>query len=343
MHQKTEIFLLDKDFSLIFGPIDSLTSVVWSERYFEIGSFTLHFPREMIAVFEKAVYVTDGERCGRIEYLVSDEDNSCELGGHLLEVLLSDRRMIGKASYSGTVTEAVVSAVEANLRGLDIIIGESAVISDTAVLPYEWDNLSDWVYSVLKPYGASYKITLDSERMKPIFRIVQGIDRSSESIEATQPAIFSASFGNIVSISLEQDSSDFKNVAYVEGSDGTVVTVDRSENGEKREIYKKATDIAPSKFADETEYQTALRIRGTETLAKYPRGLYVTAETDTDALPRYGKDYLIGDICDVVDEGFGLSYALRLTAVDTVYENGLCLICPSFGEEIRRVKRVMSV
>lgn len=343
---KNEIFLLDKSFSLIFGPIDSLSSIVWSERYFESGTFTLHFPREMIGSFAGAAYVADGEKCGRIEYLVTDEDGGCELGGHLLEVLLSDRRMVGKGSYSGTVTEAVTAAVEANLRELGVVVGESVDIADNVTLPYEWDDLSEWVYSVLKPYGASYRITLDWQTMKPVFAVVKGADRSSESLSDTsadtQPAIFSASFGNIVSISLEQDSADYKNVAYVEGSDGTVAAVDNSGGGERREIYKKASDIAPSKFQNTAAYEAALRTRGAETLAKYPKGLFVSAETDIDALPRYGTDYSLGDICDVVDEDLGLSYALRLTAVDTVYENGLCLICPSFGEEISRIKRVMA-
>lgn len=345
MAMKNEVFLLGSDFSLIFGPIDYFSSVVWSERYFEAGTFTLHFPREMIGDFAGAAYVTDGEKCGRIEYLVTDEDGGCELGGHLLEALLGDRIMFGKGSYSGTVTEAVTAAVKANLRELGVVIGRSVEISDSVTLPYEWDDLSEWVYSVLKPYGASYKITLDWEMMKPVFTIVKGADRSSDSLEDTpddtQPAIFSASFGNIVSISLEQDSAEYKNVAYIEGSDGTVATVDDSRGGERREIYKKASDISPSKFANTAAYEAALRTRGAETLAKYPRGLFVSAETDTDALPRYGTDYALGDICDVVDESFGLSYALRLTAVDTVYENGLCLICPSFGEEISRIKRIL--
>lgn len=342
MGVKTEIFLLDDSFSLIFGPLDYFSSIVWSERYFEAGTFTLHFPREMIRDFEGASYVTDGEKCGRIEYLVTDDDGGCEVGGHLLEALLGDRIMMGKGSYSGTVTEAVNAAVEENLRGLGVVVGGSVDISDNVTLPYEWDDLSAWLYFVLKPYGASYRITLDPETMTPVFAVVRGADRSSDAQTSSQPAIFSASFGNIVSISLEQDSAEYKNVAYIEGSDGTVATFDASGGGEKREIYKKASDISPSKFQSTTEYEAALRIRGAETLAKYPRGLFVSAETDTDALPRYGTDYALGDICDVVDESFGLSYALRLTAVDTVYENGLCLICPSFGEEISRIKRVLA-
>lgn len=338
-----EIYLLNRDFSILDGPVDDLTSVVWAERYFEPGSFTLHFPRGMIRRFADAAYVTDGEKCGRVEYLVTDEDGGCELGGHLLEILLRDRRMFGKGLVSGTVTEAVTSAVEANLRELGVELGESVEITESVTLPYEWDDLSDWVYSVLKPYGAAYRILLDWDTMTPVFSIVRGADRSSENAasESIQPAIFSASFGNIVSLSLEQDSSDYKNAIYVEGSDGTVVEVDQSGGGERREYYRKASDIAPSKFADNTAYEAALRNRGAETLAKYPKGFYVFAESDTDALPRYGTDYAIGDICDVVDENLGLSYGMRLTEVDTVYENGSCLICPSFGENIRRVKRIL--
>lgn len=336
-----EIYLLDSTFSIIEGPIDSFTSVVWSERYYEAGTFTMHFPMELIGRFSDAVYVTDGEKCGRIEYLMTGEDGGVELGGHLLEILLADRCMMGKGKYSGTLTEAVEAAVSDNLRGLNIALGESVSLTDAAELSYEWDNLSQWVYSVLKPSGASYRITLDWDSMTPVFAVVKGSDRSSDSAEGVQPAIFSASFGNIVSISMERDSSDFRNVAYVEGSDGTVVTVDQSGGAEKREYYRKASDIAPQKFESTSAYEEALRLRGMEALAKYPEGFYVSAETDSEALPRYGIDYALGDICDVVDEELGLSYALRLTQADTVYENGSCMICPSFGEEISRIRRIL--
>lgn len=343
-----ELYFLREDFSLLAGPVDTFTSAVWSERYFEAGTFTLHFPRSLLPEVQEAAYVRtrasgEGEiRCGRVESLSTGSDGDCEMGGHLLETLLSDRVMVGEGSFSGSVTEAVREAVAANLRGCGVVLADTAEwgqIPDFVTLSYGWDNLSRWLYSVLRPYGASYRITLEGEdTLVPTFRVVLGQDRTADGGER---AIFSASFGNVVSLELEKQSGDMRNVIYVEGRDGTVVTVDRSGGGVRREVYKKASDIDPDGFSGEADYRNALMRRGAEVLAEMPEGLSVSCECDGEALPLYGRDYRLGDVCDVVDEELGVSYGMRLTAADTVWEGGREMIFPLFGDEVRSVKQIL--
>ena len=350
-----DLYFLDGRFEPVTGAVDVCSSIVWSERYFENGSFTLHFPRELLPSVYDAVYVRTGIengriKCGRIAYMMTDdeeESGSCELGGTLLESLFDDRLLAGKGCYTGTLTEAVCAAVADNLRNCGVILGDSAVIDDAVSLTYEWDTLSDWLYSVLRPFGASYRIELDPDRNVPVFRIVRGLDRSSgigdtvtENFNTWQ-AVFSTSFGNIASIRFERDTSGKKNVVYVEGSDGTVVTVDGSGGGEKREMHKAVSDVKPADFADSASYEAALRMRGAEILANYSEVYHIAAETDTGVSPVYGVDYALGDICDVADNALGLSFGMRLTAVDDVTENGTRMFYPSFGEEIRQVRRLI--
>ncbi len=338
-----ELYFLDENFDVTAGPMDEFTSIVWEERYFETGTFTLHFPRALLAAIGEATYVRTGDdgpiRCGRIEYVETADDGGCEMGGHLLEVLLSDRVIEGKKTYSGEVTQAVCRAVRENLRGLSLAVEEGDSLGETVTFSGEWDNLAAKLYAVLKPYGASFTITLDRETNRPVFRVVRGKNRSTTGGEH-QPAIFSSSFGNIVSISMNSVTDKMKNRAYIEGSDGTVVCVDNAGGKTGREIYKKASDLSPTDFSTNSAYLDALQQRGRELLAKYPTSVFVCAECDTEALPLYGRDYTIGDICDVVDEELCLSFALRLTAVDFVYENGTHGIYPSFGEEISTVRRI---
>lgn len=347
-----DLYFLGEDFSLLDGPIDEFTSIVWSERFNEVGTFTLHFPRFLIGRVNTASYVRcspadNGGRilCGRIEYLTTADDGDCEMGGHMLEVLLQDRIMYGKGTYTGTVSGAALSAVNENLRNNALttitISSDSAEIAESVTAGYEWDSLSDWLYSLLTPYGASYRIELDADTMKPVFRIITGTDLTSDANVDAQPAVFSSSFGNIVLIGLERQSAGMKNVAYVEGADGTVVTLDKSGGGHVREIYKKASDISPDDFSSSAAYTAALSVRASEVLAKLGEAVYVSAECDADALPRYGIDYHLGDICDIVDDELCLSFGMRLTAVDTVCEGGMKLIYPSFGDEVRYVRQLM--
>lgn len=332
----TELYFMDENFRLIEGPVEDMTSVVWSERYFEPGTFTFHFPREAVKRIAGASYVRSGKNaagdvfCGRIEYLRADTDGDCEMGGHMLECLLDDRVTYGDSQWTGTVTDAVLEAVTENLRGSPVNIGaEHASIPDEVTLTSAWEPLSDWVYATLRPYGASCRVTLDENDI-PTFTIVKGADLSTDACD--QPVIFSASFGNIFSIEMEEDTREMKNVAYVEGSDGTIACADLSDGGGKREIYKKAGDIRPDDFQTDDAYRAALTRRGREILAKYSADVNVTAEIDADALPVYGTDYRIGDVCDVVDEELGIRRAMRLTRVDWVAENGRVAVYPGFGE-----------
>ncbi len=324
----TELYFLDKSFRIVEGPVEDMTSVVWSERYFEPGIFTFHFPRELVKRIGGASYVRSGMNsagqmfCGRIEYLRADTDGDCEMGGHFLECLLSDRVLMSGV-WSGTVTEAVLGAVENNLRQSPVIIGGThALLTDAVTLTAGWEEMGDWLYAALRPYGASYRVILNEDDV-PEFCIVQGETRSG--------VIFSASFGNIFSIETKQDSAEMKNAVYVEGRDGTVVCADSSGGSDVREMHIKAADIDPDSFETEDAYRTALLRRGYEILAKHPAEFAVRAEIDGDALPVYGVDYHLGDVCDVVDEELGVQIALRLTQVDWVSENGRTSVYPVFG------------
>ncbi len=350
-----DLYFLDASFEPMTGPADAFTSIVWSERYFENGTFTLRFPKELLPVVYDAVYVRTGVengrmKCGRITYLLADdeEDGGCEAGGYLLESLFDDRVISGEGCSSGTLTEAVHAVVAANLRGCGVVIGEdSAELTEEVSLTYAWDTLSEWLYSVLKPFGASYRIELDPAENVPVFRIVRGADRSSGIGETVSEnynpwqAVFSSSFGNISSIRFERDTAGVKNVVYVTGADGTTVTVDKSGGGPKREMYREVADVKPGDFAATSSYTAALTQRGEEILANYPEAVCVSAETDAGVSPEYGADYALGDICDVADDTLGLSFGMRLTAVDDVTENGVRTLYPLFGEEIRQIRRIV--
>lgn len=324
----TELYFLDGNFRILEGPVEDMTSVVWSERYFEPGVFTFHFPRELMKRLGGASYVRSGVNsagqvfCGRIEYLRADTDGDCEMGGRFLECLFGDRVLRG-GPWSGTVTDAVLAAVSENLRNSPVIIGgDHAAIDEPADFTAGWEEMDKWIYNALRPSGASFRVFL-SENDVPVFRIVRG--------ETLENVIFSASFGNIFSIETRRDTSGMKNAVYVEGRDGTVVCADNSGGGEMREMYQKAADIDPDSFADNGAYRSALLRRGFEILAKHPGQFAVSAEIDTDALPVYGIDYHLGDVCTVVDEELGVCVLLRLTQVDWVTENGRTSVYPVFG------------
>lgn len=341
-----ELYLLDNNFNTV-DIIDEFTSMVWEEKFHSIGSFTLIFPRKYAARVRNAAYIRtsfDGDccKCGRIERLFIEDDAECKVTGHLLEVLLHDRILAKKGSASGSVTTCIIDTVTDILSDCGIGIASlQPQIQASASITYCYNNLAEWLYKTLKPYGASFRVTLDADSDEPLFSIILGKDRTESSDSGEQPAIFSSSFGNIVSLEYEENSAEIKNFLYVEGGDGTVVTVDRSANGKRREIYSLADDILPEDYETADAYTAALHTRGIETLSKCADGRRISVECDSDALPRYGSDYALGDLCDVCDEELGLSFEIRITSVDTVWENGRKTVFPSFGDEIRSIRSLL--
>jgi len=335
-----ELYLLNSQFKLISAPVDRMVSVVWSMRFFECGSFRIIFPaeRDLLTLLKSSLYVctnagADGmARCGRIEYTGYYGNNYIEVSGRLLESLLCDRIINSPASFSGTVTSAVCSAVSQNLRGLPVeISAESDIIEDEVTLYGDWDVLSDWVYQNLKPFGASYMVLLDVIHEKAVFKIVRSVN------DGYAP-VFSSSFENIAEVRYEASSRDMKNTAYVEGNDGVTAVLDLSGGGDVREIYCRAYDIKPSDFETQALYTEALKQRGRAVLAEHPAEEYISCAADTSVKPVYGEDYHIGDMCYVEDELTGISVYTRITELDEVWENGGIRVYPAFGEKISGIK-----
>ena len=351
MEKGGELTFLDGNFAPVEGPVEEYGSAVWSERYFEPGSFTLRMPRSLLRRVSRAMYVRCGGEdggilCGRIEYRGAEEAGACEIGGRLLGALLEDRVIaeIPSLPADTDAAEAVLSVAEANLRGMGILVDRenSVTLGSPASPAGRWDNLGAWCYAALKPYGAAPEIRLrpmgENGALVPVLRVIRGVDRSAEGNAGR--VVFSKSFGNILSVSFERDGSRMKNAVYVEGADGTVVLADQSGGAGRRETYKKASDIAPTKYENETAYRAALMRRGEELLAGRAEVLCVSAESDTGALPVWGRDYRLGDVCDVADEEIGVSFAVRLTGVDHVWEGGGAMRVPIFGEEARILRRL---
>lgn len=341
-----ELYFLDENFCVIDGPIDDALYAMWEERFFAPGTFEVRLPRALFSSACRAVYVTavaggGVSLGGRVEYVSSGEDGGCEIRGRLLEALVSDVVLRGGGCYTGTLSDVLREVLEENLSNTPVqLASDFCGVEDEVTLAPAWQNLAEWLYATLRPYGASFSVRLVGG--VPTLRVEAGRDLTSEGGEGVPRAVFSTSFGNIAGVEYERDAREMRNFAYVCGSDGYVVTVDNSGGGPRRETYKNAADIVRSRFPSEEEYVSALVHRGEEVLARCPEAVYVSAESDGGAGLTCGVDYALGDVCDVADSELGLSLKLRVTGVTTVYENGGCSVRPTFGDEVGFIKEPSS-
>lgn len=332
-----ELYFLDREYNVLDGPIDRFTSAVWSEKYYETGSFTVHMPKKFFSSAAGAEYLrtefdTKGEcLCGRIDnvLLTSDEEGDCEVSGVMLEGLLGGRVMYGTGEKSGKLGECVTEAVRANLRSLPITLDEDcgATAVSECMISWSWDNMERWLYEVLRPYGASYRVRLKRGAEKPVMTIVTGEDRSAY-------AVYSTSAGNIIALEYEKAYGNIRNFAYVEGGDGAVAVVNKY-SADRRELYRSAGELNAEKYSDEAEYRRALRQKGEEALAKYPVSVTMTVKAAPRMPPLYGEDCVLGDICGIREDELGIKTAMRMTAADIVCEGGGVEVYPCFGENAK--------
>ncbi len=315
-----ELYFLDKGLNRITQPIDTVISLIWRMRFFECGSFRAVFPLDvrLTAAAQKAEYlcaVRDGTiRCGRIETCEITADG-IRLEGRLPECLLADHVIEGRFLRAGMVSAAVLRVVSENCRELPLAMGaDSDVIERMGSFSADWDNLASWVYRVLRPYGASFRVELDPEMGVFLFRVVNPVRENG--------MVFSSSFGNIFDLAYCRKSSSLKNKVYIEGKDGKTIWMDVSNGMAKKELYRKADDLSWDMFETEAEYTEALMTRAKEVLAEYTSDTVVRYQASADEMLRFERDYHLGDFCYAADENMGIYAKVRIVGADEVWENG---------------------
>ena len=335
-----ETYFLNGDFKII-SVTDSLISCKVVKRFFSAGDFTLTVPAS-VGIRSAAEYFLDPNSgfCGIIESR-SVEDGVLTVSGRSLEALLERRIIYGGGIYSGNVESAVRTAVEQNAikkRPLsNLTLGSAAGLVGDGYLETAWMDLSGWIYSSLRSLEASYSVTLDSVTGGLVFRVEKKRDRTRSS---SSPVVFSESLGNIEELKISADTSDEKNVAYVRGSDGTCAVAGsvELEGTIRRETFVSAADIFPERYAGHDAYVAALVKRGNEKLALM--GGNYKASGVTIHGPQFGRDYLLGDVCEIEAES-GLSFSAMVTSVTYVYTGGEAVVYPAFGDDEKTLRRLV--
>ncbi len=251
-----------------------------------------------------------------------------------------------------------------------LVCGASEMLYDAAGNSYQIDDapggrtLSDWLRASLAAAEASYRILPDYDAGMLIFCVYRGLDRTQTQKKNT-PCVFSTSFSSIGALEYISDTEEYRNFAYIagegEGDARVTVTLDlRTDINEPlRELYVDARDLR-SDDGGETmsaeSYQNLLLSRGRERLLAHRRilqmegeataapmtGLHEECGTDPwDSLPpigytaaqpfRVGRDFSLGDLCDIASEALGMVWSERITSVVYTYEGNSCTSTAHFG------------
>lgn len=224
-----DIYILDGDFEIV-DIIDDFKSMIWTDRYNDIGDFELVVSDiKWKKILKKDYYlqIDQSDRLMIVDHISGsiDEEGSPELTftGHSLEHILTRRIIWYKFSYQGPIHKAVQTLIYDN--AIDPHIPARKIPN----LGYSWDesidkNLlvafdelhGDILYDTIKSscdlHDVGFRMRYFNKVMS--FELYRGIDRSYSQSD-NLPVVFSEKLDNLQNAQFTDDNSEFKNVAYV--------------------------------------------------------------------------------------------------------------------------------
>lgn len=345
------IWKLDNNSFDKIAVVDDATSVIWVQRFSDIGEFEVYIraSKEQLELFGTGdVFITrpDSDIAMYVEKvrLTTDEENGDYLtvSGRSAELMLL-WRIVQFESFSGSSATA-----ENTIRFLFtlkfLISGEVGKIDWLSIeQSHEWDDktthqytgksLYEIIQSLCVEVGYGFKFHWTGSGFE--FQLYKGTDRSYDQ-NVNSFVVFSPTFENLGRTEYEKNTSEYVNAALVggegEGSARTFVEV--AEQGKTgfyyRQVYLDARNSSQEELTTE-EYETQLINDGKAQLEE----MKVTAEYSGEILNynmyEYGKDYFLGDKVSIKNE-YGITGNATITEITEVEDASGYRLVPTFSE-----------
>lgn len=249
--------------------------------------------------------------------------------GQAYDILTGTREAVAR----DWVDNNCITPADALRAQYPIVLGAAQGLGATITDQTRYASLVAEVSRILSPEDLSFNIDLDIANHQFVFKVLEGKNRTS--IQSVNSRIlFGLKYGNISEYRKVTDSSGEKNVIYVggngDGPDQSVVKVDASGSGRKKEAYFNA------KGADNTE----LAERGEQAIAEKSKANTYEFESLNRQFT-YGVDYDLGDYVTVVIDKDTYSH-LQIRQITESYEKGKIRVIPEFGKTERTMTGELS-
>lgn len=255
-----DVYVYDQNIQLV-GIVDSYKSLIWAERYWEVGDCELYVKAttENLSLLHKGYYLarnTSTMVCviKRIELDTSAENgNYLIVSGYDCKQWLDQRVVWSMMNADGNAESFIRSMVDkalgnASLYGRQIVnkngsrifyLGDSAGFSEVLTEQVSYKNVGDKVREYCRKYGWGYRVVFSNNLFW--FQLYKGTDR-------TNSVIFSNDYENLSATKYVEDETHMGNVALVAG-EGEGSKRSRNVSGfasstERYEIFVDAKDIS---------------------------------------------------------------------------------------------------
>ena len=343
-------YLLDTSLKYI-RIIESYSSMIWAQRYFEAGDFELHMPvsADVLHDFQRNYYIVrddDLTQAMIIENIQITTDveagDYITITGKSLKSILNRRIIWTQTVVRGNLETAIRSLITQNVispviaaRAIDnVILGDTIGLTDSINSQFTGDNLGETLTILGRTYGIGYDLKLDIANKNFIFVLIKGEDRTYQQ-NVNPRVVFSNTYENLLTTDYTLNSDEYKNVALVAGEgEGTArktATIGTASGLNRYELFVDARDISSNDGEIQpADYNDLLVSRGMEDLSQCEIVEDINGEVETHSLYKPNIDYFVGDIVEIINM-YGISMTPRIIElIECVDENGYTCI-PTFS------------
>lgn len=349
-----ELYTLDSLLRRV-NVIDKFETLIWTERFSEIGDFELHIAS---TVESRSLLTPDTWLATNLSYRVmviesvertyNEEGSNLVVKGRSIEKFMDER--LAKATASGTNTEPLwvitgTPGVIARKIFHDICVTGTLDIDDkfpfiiegtilpTSSIPEPTDTITvqfgpQTVYQVIQDllnvYNMGFRLCRNFDQSQIYFDIYTGSDLTSG--QSVRPAVvFAPNLDNLQNISELTSIAGYKNIAYVISPVGFAQAaaeyVDPNVAGwARRVLIEQADDITDTVPATATAKMIQ---RGKLALSQNRNLKAFDGELNQNSNYKYGTDYQLGDLVELRNID-GVTNRMRVT--EQIF------VCDSQGE-----------
>lgn len=214
-----------------------------------------------------------------------------------------------------------------------LVLSEAGGFGGTITEQSRFAALSDEITRVLLPDDLGWRIDLDLENSRFVFKVLNGVNRTSAQSENNR-ILFGLRYGNIEGFRKVKDVISAKTVAYIggqgDGSTRLLLEVDNAGGGRRKEVFVDAQDIGTTNELAERGYQALSDAAAVNSF-------------EFEALSRqfqYEADYDLGDFVTVVIDKDTFQH-LQIRELREIYEQGNITVKPVFGTPERTLGRTV--
>lgn len=333
-----ELLILDTDLKAIYV-LDTFESVIWKERYCGCGDFEIYAKasEELFNYLKQDYYLClrDSEYVMIVEdcKIKEDQENGPHMifSGRTAESILDRRIIWNQTVLTGNLQNGIELLLNENAisptiadRTISNLVFEasvdSAVTNLTSEAQFTRTNLYESIVKLCAAKNIGFRVILPLDSDNFIFQLYAGADRSYDQI--TNPyVIFSPKFENLISSDYSESNKNLKTLTVVagegEGADRKTTVVGSGTGLSRREMHTDARDLSQTVdevLIPEADYLAQLAQRGTEDLTEHVLEKSFDAQLDTTRMFKYGEDFFLGDIVQIVNE-YGIKAKARVTEV----------------------------